>query len=177
MAENTGVNDPITAAASVPETRAASMSKHATGAVFKSWFERANAWLDIRMEWLIGIVALIGLGLRIRLARASYFNGDETQIISPPLQHGILRVYEAALHLPYGPLMNFGLHFMTFFGSSELYFRMPSVIAGTLLIFVGYQWVAESFGKSAGFVTGLLLAFSPPLIILSAQVRYYMVHA
>jgi len=54
---------------------------------------------------------------------------------------------------------------------------MPSVIAGTLLIFVGYKWVAETFGKGAGMVTGCILAFAPPMVILSAQVRHYMPHA
>lgn len=177
MVENTEIHGPSTDSVPALDTGAVSKLKRATGAVFEPWFDRANVWLDTRMEWLIWLVVFVGFCLRIRLAGESYLNGDETQIMLPPLQHGLFKVYKAAQHFPYGPIMNFGLHFMTFFGSSELYFRMPSVIAGSLLIFVGYKWVAETFNKSAGLITGLYLAFSPPLITLSAEVRHYITHA
>ncbi len=124
--------------------------------------------------WLF---VLAGFCLRIQRARRTYLNGDETQIMLPALQHGLIDVYRAASYLPYGQLMNFTLHYMTLFGGSELYFRMPSVVAGALLIFVGYKWVAETFNKGAGLVTGCILAFAPPLVILSAQVRHYIIQA
>jgi hypothetical protein len=151
--------------------------KPAPAEAFQLWFVRLNAWLDTHMDGVMGLVVVAGFCLRFWRARAAYLNGDEAQIMLPPLRHGLVNVYNAAQIFPYGPLMNFVLHFMTFFGSSELYFRMPSVIAGTLLIFVGYKWVAETFGKGAGIVTGCILAFAPPLVILSAQVRHYIPHA
>ncbi len=165
-----------TAASGLPsEVEVASTSKLALPA-FELWFVRADAWLEAHMDGVMWLVVVAGFGLRIRRAAASYLNGDEVQIMLPPLQHGLINVYRAAHQFPYGPLMNFVLHFMTFFGSSELYFRMPSVIAGTLLIFVGYKWAAETFGKGAGAATGCLLAFAPPMVILSAQVRHYITH-
>ena len=158
------------------DEEAGSGSKPAPAAAVKLWFNRSEAWLDTHMDWVMWLVVLVGFVLRIVRASKSYLNGDETQIMLPPLRHGLANVYRAAQQFPYGPLMNFALHFMTFFGGSELYFRMPSVIAGTLLIFVGYKWVAETFGKGAGLLTGAILAFSPPLVILSSQVRHYITH-
>jgi hypothetical protein len=159
------------------EVEVLSPSKLLPAAAFELWFLRANAWLETHADGVMWLVVVAGFCLRIRRAAAAYFNGDEVQIMYPPLQHGLINVYNAAQHFPYGPLMNFVLHFMTFFGSSELYFRMPSVIAGSLLIFVGYKWVAETFGKAAGMVTDFIFAFAPPLVILSAQVRHYIMHA
>ena len=152
-------------------------SKPAPAEAFRLWFVRLNAWLETHMDRVMGLVVLAGFCLRFWRARAAYLNADEAQIMLPALRHGLVNTYKAAQIFPYGPLMNLVLHFMTFFGSSELYFRMPSVIAGTLLIFVGYKWVAETFGKGAGMVTGCILAFAPPMVILSAQVRHYMPHA
>ena len=151
-------------------------SKPVPAAASRLWFDRSEAWLETHMDWVMWLVVLAGFVLRIVRASKSYLNGDETQIMIPPLHHGLANVYRTAQQFPYGPLMNFVLHFMTFFGSSELYFRMPSVIAGSLLIFVGYKWVAETFGKGAGLVTGGILAFAPPLVILSSQVRHYITH-
>jgi hypothetical protein len=152
-------------------------STPAPAEAFRLWFVRLNAWLETHMDRVMGLVVLAGFCLRFWRARAAYLNADEAQIMLPALRHGLVNTYKAAQIFPYGPLMNLVLHFMTFFGSSELYFRMPSVIAGTLLIFVGYKWVAETFGKGAGMVTGCILAFAPPMVILSAQVRHYMPHA
>jgi Dolichyl-phosphate-mannose-protein mannosyltransferase len=167
-----------TAASELPsEVEVVPTSKLAPAAAFELWFVCANAWLETHMDGMMWLVVVAGFCLRLRRAAARYLNGDEVQILLPPLQHGLIKVYNAARHFPYGPLMNFALHFMTFFGSSELYFRMPSVIAGTLLIFVGYKWVAETFGKGAGAVTGCILAFAPPLVMLSVQVRHYITHA
>jgi hypothetical protein len=141
------------------------------------WFAASNAWLEAHLDWVMWVVVLAGLYLRIQQARGTYLNGDEADIMIPPLQHGLINVYRAALPLFHAPLMSFVLYFMTFFGSSEFYFRMPAVLCGALLPFVGYKWVAETFSKSAGLMTGCILSFAPPLVILSATLRSYMLQA
>ncbi len=140
-------------------------------------FTAANAWLDLRIEWVIWLVALAGFIIRFQRARNTYLNGDETQIINPPLQHRLADVFKASAYLPYGPLMNVVLHYMALFGHCELYLRMPSVVAGALLVVVAYKWVEETFNKGAAFVVAWILAFAPPLITLSAQIRFYMMQA
>jgi hypothetical protein len=139
-------------------------------------FARANAWVEARLDWFVWAAVFAGVILRIDRGASGYLNGDETQIMYPPLQRTWGEVYRGGLIFPYGPLVNFLLHFMSFFGRSELYFRFPSIIAGALLPLVVYKWVSETFNKVAGVAAACLLAFAPPMVILSAQIRHYMIH-
>src|ERR1700674_4555962 len=92
--------------------------------------DAADAWLDAHFEWIVCIVVLAGLALRILRAADLYLNGDEAMIMFAPLQPSLGQVYQSMLVHPHGPLPNFFLHYMAYFGSPELYFRLPSVIAG-----------------------------------------------
>jgi 4-amino-4-deoxy-L-arabinose transferase-like glycosyltransferase len=136
---------------------------------------KAEAWLEAHFEWIVWAVVLGGLVLRILRAASLYFNGDEAMIMFAPLQPSLGAVYRAMLVHPHGPLPNFLLHYMAYFGSSELYFRLPSVIAGALLPYVVYRWVADTFDSQAGLVAACILSFSPAVIILSAQLRFYTI--
>ncbi len=131
--------------------------------------------MEARSEWAVGVVVLAGLALRIVRASASYLNGDEAMIMIAPLQRNLGEVYRSMLAHPHGPLPNFLLHYMSYLGASELYFRLPSVIAGALLPYVAYRWIAETFDRGAGFVAACLLSFSPAMVILSAQLRFYTI--
>ncbi|PWT99300.1 MAG: hypothetical protein C5B51_27430 [Terriglobia bacterium] len=133
----------------------------------------ADAWLRAHFEWLVWAVVGLGLALRIARAGALYLNGDEAMIMVAPLQPTLGEVYQRMLAHPHGPLPNFLLHFMAYLGSSDLYFRLPSVIAGALVPYVVYRWVAETWDKGAGFVAACILSFSPAMVILSSQLRFY----
>src|ERR1700688_1517943 len=87
------------------DEEAGSGSKPAPAAAVKLWFDRSEAWLETHMDWGMGLVVLAGFVLRIVRASKSYLNGDETQIMFPPLQHGLANVYRTAQQFPYGPLM------------------------------------------------------------------------
>src|SRR5262245_4745031 len=93
-------------------------------------FRRSNraaqleAWLETRADALVWLLVLVGLYLRVHRAGLSYLNGDETQIMFPPLQRGFANVYTAGLVFPYGPVLPFFLHAVSYFGTSELYLRM-----------------------------------------------------
>jgi hypothetical protein len=137
--------------------------------------DAADAWLEAHFEWIVCGVVLAGLALRIFRAANLYFNGDEAMIMFAPLQHSLGEVYRSMLVHPHGPLPNFLLHYMAYLGSSELYFRLPSVIAGALLPYVAYRWVADTFDRQAGLVAACILSFSPALVILSAQLRFYTI--
>src|SRR5215831_11619174 len=76
------------------------------------WFAVSNAWLEAHLDWVMWLVVLAGLYLRIQQAGSSYLNGDEADIMIPPLQSGIGGVFRAALPLAHAPLVSFLLHFM-----------------------------------------------------------------
>lgn len=140
-------------------------------------FEAVEAWVRAHVEWFVWVIVIAGYWVRFQLAGESYMNSDETQIMRPPLQHGLRMVYQLGLVFPYGPLMNFLLHFMTFFGNSERYFRMVAVVPGALLAYAAYRWVSYLYGAAAGVAAACILGFSPNLLDLSAEVRHYMMHA
>ncbi len=140
------------------------------------WFEAAESWLVAHVGSVVCCIVAAGLYLRFVTAGGTYFHSDEAWILLTAMKSGLGNVYRAGLVHNYGPLMNFALHFLTFFGGSERYFRMPGILAGALTPMVAYRWVADTFGKGAGLAAACILGFSPELVILSAQVRHYAVH-
>ena len=136
----------------------------------------ADLWLTARVEWLVWLIVLIGFYLRLDYATGTYLNGDEMLIMYVVVQRGLADVYRAGLTMPYGPLVYYLLHFMSFFGTSEVYLRLPSILAGALAPYAAYRWVSYTFGKAEGLVTACILGFSPALVILGAQARFYTIH-
>jgi hypothetical protein len=51
--------------------------------------------------------------------------------------------------------------------------RMPSILAGTLFCWAFYKWLARATNPLTGFLGLLLVAFLPPVVALSAEVRQY----
>ena len=139
-------------------------------------FQAAESWTTLHLHWFVWLITLTGFWLRLRRAEGTYLNGDETQLLFPALQRGITNVYRAGLAFPHGQLLNFLWHGLSFFGSSEFYFRFPSALAGALIALVAYYWVSAAFDKGAGLTAACILSFAPNLVQLSAEVRPYMLH-
>ena len=119
--------------------------------------------------------ALVGLGLcwRVWLAQATFFNSDEAWHYSVANQDSLLAAYKANLTLAHPPLMVFVLYFWRHLGTSDVMFRLPGVLAGTVFCWVFYKWLTVLFGRSAGWCGLILAAFLPPMIALSAELRQY----
>lgn len=144
--------------------------------VSNTW-QRFEDFARRRTSWILGGIVAGALLLRLFAAAGTYLNADEAQILQPPLQATPLEAYRAALRFPYGPLGNLLLHVMTWFGFSELWFRLPSILAGALLPWAAYRWIAFRFDAAAGLLAAAILAFSPNLVLLAAEVRHYTIHA
>lgn len=63
--------------------------------------------------------------------------------------------------------------FFRFFGDSLAVARLPSAIAGSLLVGVLFLWVRREAGRAAGWISGGLLCFDPSAIHLSQLARFY----
>jgi 4-amino-4-deoxy-L-arabinose transferase-like glycosyltransferase len=132
-----------------------------------------DRWLGQHMGLILGLIVLAGFALRATRAAALYWNADESMIMFAPLQHGLINVYHAMLIHPHGPIPNFLLYYLTFFGTSEFLMRLPSVVAGALLPYVVYLWVSLLYNRTAGLIAALILAFAPSMTMLSAELRFY----
>ena len=57
--------------------------------------------------------------------------------------------------------------------NSELFLRLPSVIAGTIFCWIFFRWLTRLLGPTVGWVGFILVGLLPVFIELSAEVRQY----
>jgi hypothetical protein len=82
-------------------------------------------------------------------------------------------LYLSSLHTDHPPLLFFLLHPVVTVTSSEFVLRLIPVLAGGLFPWVAYRWLSGIWNTAAGLTAECILALSPNLISLSAQVRGY----
>jgi hypothetical protein len=70
----------------------------------------------------------------------------------------------------------FTAHWMGLFGEDLVVARLPSVIAGTLLVVGVFLWTRAVAGRSAAVVAALLLALDPEVVDVGRLLRFYALH-
>ena len=128
-------------------------------------------WLRLQV-----LLVLFG-GLLLRLFEAwSYFLNPDEALHSLLASHNSLKqTYAATLTTAHPPLLIVMLHYWGRLGHSELMLRLPSVVAGMAGCWLMYLWLEKITNRSAAFVGLLLMAFTPALVELSAEVRQYAI--
>ena len=118
---------------------------------------------------------LLALGFALRFWNAAYrfFNADEILHYFLSVQPSLPATYRASLTTAHPPLLIVVLHYWGALGHSELFLRLPSVIAGTGFCWVMYRWLKLASDETASLIGLVLFLFSPALIIVSAEVRQY----
>jgi len=118
---------------------------------------------------------LLALGFALRFWNAAYrfLNADEILHYFLSVQPSLLATYRASLTTAHPPLLIVVLHYWGALGHSELFLRLPSVIAGTGFCWFMYCWLKLVADETACLFGLLLFLFSPALIIVSAEVRQY----
>jgi hypothetical protein len=147
----------------VPQERAI----HGAGAGF------IEKWLHDHLTTLALVVTAAGFVARIFTATRSYLNPDEALhylLINEP---SLFLAYKASLTNAHPPLVYLVLYFWHFLGRSELMLRLPLIFAGTAFCWFTFKWIQVLFGESASLIALIVVAFSPTLITLSAEVRQY----
>ena len=81
--------------------------------------------------------------------------------------------YKESLTAAHPPLFILLLYFWRAPGASELWLRLPSVIAGTAFCWMFYKWLTKAASSLAGFIGLLFVALLPPSVMLAAEVRQY----
>ena len=132
-----------------------------------------DAWLFSRLNFLVVLVMITAFGLRLRAALGTYLNPDEALHFLLANQPSFEAAYRASQTNAHPPLYFLLLYFWRFLGTSEVMLRLPAVVAGAGVSLVSLYWLRTAMGITSGVVAMLLIAFSPPLIALSAEVRGY----
>jgi len=121
------------------------------------------------------LLVLLTLGLALRFWNAAYrfLNADEALHYLLSVQSSLTAAYRASFTTVHPPLLIIFLHYWGMLGRSELFLRLPSVIAGTTFCWVMFCWLRRVTNYSTALIGLTLLLFSPALILLSAEVRQY----
>src|SRR3984957_8023151 len=141
----------------------------------------ANLSRENSMErWLAGhtgtaatVAMLAGFLLRLWAASGTFLNPDEALHFRIANQASLALVYRASLAESHPPLLYWVLHCMRWLGTSEMWLRLPSVIAGTVFCWFLFRWLTLVMGRLSGFIGLLLVALLLPVVRLSAEVRQY----
>jgi uncharacterized membrane protein len=120
---------------------------------------------------LVGLI-LAGLALRLAVPRGIWLDEAIT------IHQAHLSLHDLFRNLYYGdrqpPLYHLTLWLtIRAFGDSEFAVRLPSLIAGTLLIPVLYQLGRELYDRRTGLIAAGFASVSPLLIWYSQEVRMY----
>jgi len=132
-----------------------------------------DRWLLRHTPLAVLVVMASGLAIRIAAIRGKYLGSDEAVHFQLVNVSSVADVYRATLTNAHPPLFFFLLHFWRLIDSSEFFLRLLPALLGTALLGVAYRWAERLFEKRAAFFTLTLLAFSPALVSLSAEVRGY----
>ena len=119
------------------------------------------------------VVLILGFAARLFEAWRYFLNPDEALHNLLASQSSLSLAYKAALTNAHPPLLILVIHYWRWLGQSELMLRLPSVLAGTACCWLTYLWLREIVDCSTAFVGLTVLALSPAMISLSAEIRQY----
>ena len=132
------------------------------------------------IEWLRGRsylaalgVTLLGFLVRVWAAHGTFLNPDEALHFRLANQLSLAQAYKESLTASHPPLLTSLLYFWRALGTSELWLRFPSVLAGTVFCWMLYKWLSNTAGPLAGLIALLLAALLPPVVLISAEIRQY----
>src|SRR5438270_12949419 len=112
-----------------------------------------NAPSQAPASWFYFALIATGFVLRLRLAWMTFLNPDEALHYFLAHQPSLKLAYEASLTTAHPPLMILFLHYWSFLVSSEVFLRLPFVIAGLFFCWVMFLWLGKVAGKNAASYT------------------------
>ncbi|HEY1659445.1 MAG TPA: glycosyltransferase family 39 protein [Candidatus Sulfotelmatobacter sp.] len=137
-----------------------------SGQSLRSWFEGHQTLAGI-------VVILLGFLARLREASGTFLNPDEALHFRLANQLSLRDAYRQSLTASHPPLLTLVLYFWRAAGTSELWLRMPLILASVAFCWMFYRWLANAATPLAGFIGLLFVALLPPIVTLSTEIRQY----
>lgn len=138
-----------------------------------SGVRRIAKWLRLHADLVAGAVVAATFVIMLTATRDRHLSPDEAlhfELANLPDFSDVYRESQANAH---PPLFFLILRFWLNFGRSEFLLRLLPAICGAAFLWFAYRAAGRLFGKAAGFLTLLVLAFSPAFLPLSSEVRGY----
>ena len=140
-------------------------------------YDTSEAWVQRHLLSIAGLMALIGLLIRLHQAVTFYLNPDEAWqlLLARPLAtDSLMDLLRNSVKDVHPPLFLVALGLVERVGRQEWLLRLLPVIAGVAFPFFVMLWLRRLAGNTAGICAFAFLMFSPSLIGLSVEVRGYM---
>src|SRR5271168_4128721 len=134
---------------------------------------KKDEWFESRATPAAALITLLGLLARLWTASGIFLNPDEALHFRLANQASLALAYKASLTAAHPPLFILLLYFWRALGTSELWLRLPSVLAGTAFCWMFYKWLIKAAGSFAGLIGLLFVALLPPIVTIAAEVRQY----
>jgi hypothetical protein len=135
--------------------------------------ENKNQWFQSHADLAAAIITLIGFLARLWTASGTFLNPDEALHFRLANQTSLALAYKESLTAAHPPLLIVLLYFWRALGTSELWLRLPSVLAGAVFCWMFYKWLSKAAGGLTALIGLLLVALLPPIILVAAEVRQY----
>ena len=135
--------------------------------------EDKKQWIQSHADLVASLITLLGFLARLWAASGVFLNPDEALHFRLANQLSLALAYKASLTAAHPPLLTFLLYFWRALGTSELWLRLPSVIAGTVFCWMFYEWLSKAAGELTGLIGLLLVALLPTPILMAAEIRQY----
>jgi len=120
-----------------------------------------------------GFVLLLAFLLRLWKASGTFLNLDEAMHFLAANKPSLVEAYRSSLNLAHPPLLILLLNVWRSLGTSELFLRLPSVIAGTIFCWIFFRWLTRILGPAVGWVGFVLVSLLPVFVELSSEIRQY----
>src|SRR5258708_3693783 len=134
--------------------------------VLDSWFEDHAGMAAI-------FVVLAGFLARLWAASGIFVNADVVLLFRLDNQAALAMAYGQSTTAAHPPLLMLFLYYWRALGTSDLWLRLPSVIAGAIFCWVFFKWLTQVTDPLTGFIGLLFVSFLLPIIMLAAEVRQY----
>jgi hypothetical protein len=135
--------------------------------------ENKNQWLENHADLVAACVTLLAFLARLWAASGTFLNPDEALHFRLANQVSLNLAYRQSLTASHPPLLILVLYFWRALGTSSLWLRMPSILAGVVFCWMFYKWLSNAAGKLAGMIGLLMVALLPPVVLLTSEVRQY----
>ena len=135
--------------------------------------ETVKPWLQRHVHSAAIAFTLLGFLVRLWTASGTFLNPDEALHFRLANQASLLLAYKRSLAEAHPPLLTFVLYFWRALGASELWLRLPLILASVVFCWIFYKWLSNAAGHLAGIIGLIFVALLPPIVLLSAEVREY----
>jgi len=141
--------------------------------VYEAELGKLEEWVLKNSCWLALGITGVAFALRLAYSDYCYLNPDEAIHFGAARPTSWLETYEASRRVAHPPLFILVLHGILTLGRTELILRLPSVVSGTLALWIAFAWMRRSFGELPALAALSFLALSPAAISASTEVRQY----